>query len=178
MRIEQLAETVQIIRALWSETPASFAGQHYQIRDAYCEPKPDPRPPIMIGSGGEKLALRVVAKHADWWNWAFGNKDICAQKLSVLRTHCEEVGRDFQEIVKTWWHYIAIADSEAEAKLLTEKRYGHASVVGTPEQVVEQLQPFIELGIEHLMFEFVDFPSMAGSILFENEVIPKLRQKN
>jgi alkanesulfonate monooxygenase SsuD/methylene tetrahydromethanopterin reductase-like flavin-dependent oxidoreductase (luciferase family) len=84
------------------------------------------------------------------------------------------VGRDFQEIVKTWWHYIAIADSEAEAKMLAEKRYGQASIVGTPEQVAEQLWPFIELGIEHLMFEFVDFPSMAGSISFENEVIPKL----
>jgi len=70
------------------------------------------------------------------------------------------------------WHYIAIAGSEAEAKLLAEERY--SSIVGTPEQVVEQLRPFIELGIEYLMFEFVDFPSMKGSYLFEKEVIPKL----
>lgn len=73
-----------------------------------------------------------------------------------------------------WWHYIAIADSEAKAKILAEGRYGQASIVGTPEQVAEQLWPFIELGIEHLLFEFVDFPSTAGSRLFENEVIPKL----
>lgn len=176
VRITQLAETVQIIDALWSETPASFVGQHYQIREAYCEPKPNPRPPIMIGGGGEKLTLRVVAQYADWWNFAFNDKDVCAHKLAVLQGHCEQVGRNYQEIVKTWWHYIAVAETAAEAKRLTETR--EASVVGTPEQIVEQLQPFIELGIEHLMFEFVDFPSMAGSILFENEVIPKLRQKS
>lgn len=101
IRIEQLAETAQIIRALWSETPASFAGKHYQIHEAYCEPKADPMPPIMIGGGGEKHTLRVVAEHADWWNWAFGDKDVCAHKMSVLQAHCNEVGRDFQEIVKT-----------------------------------------------------------------------------
>ena len=172
VRIDQLAEAVQIIRALWSQTPASFAGQYYQIHEAYCEPKPDPMPPIMIGAGGEKRSLRVVAEYADWWNWAFGDKEICAQKMSVLRLHCKEVGRDFEEIVKTWWHYIAIAETEAETELLAEERY--ASIVGTPEQVVEQLRPFIELGIEYLMFEFVDFPSMTGSNLFEKEVIPKL----
>jgi F420-dependent oxidoreductase-like protein len=173
VRIEQLAETIQIIQALWSKTPASFVGQHYQIREAYCEPKPNPPPPIMIGGGGEKRTLRVVAEYADWWNWAFGDKEVCAKKMSVLRAHCDDVGRDFQEIVKTWWHYIAIAETESKANLLAEERY--ASIVGTPEQVVEQLQAFIELGIEYFMFEFVDFSSMTGSNLFEKEVIPKLR---
>jgi alkanesulfonate monooxygenase SsuD/methylene tetrahydromethanopterin reductase-like flavin-dependent oxidoreductase (luciferase family) len=93
--------------------------------------------------------------------------------MAVLRTHCDEVGRDFQEIVKTWWHYIAIAETEVEAKKLAKDRY--SSIVGTPDQVVDQLQPFIELSIEYLMFEFVDFPSMVGSDLFEKEVIPKLK---
>jgi alkanesulfonate monooxygenase SsuD/methylene tetrahydromethanopterin reductase-like flavin-dependent oxidoreductase (luciferase family) len=125
----------------------------------------------MIGAGGEKRALRVVAQYADWWNYAFGDIEFCARKLSALKAHCDEVEREFQGILKTWWHYIAIAESEDEAKILAEERY--ASIVGTPEQVVEQLRLYIELGIEYLMFEFVDFPNLTGSNLFEKEVIPK-----
>jgi alkanesulfonate monooxygenase SsuD/methylene tetrahydromethanopterin reductase-like flavin-dependent oxidoreductase (luciferase family) len=78
--------------------------------------------------------------------------------------------------VKTWWHFVAIAESEEEAKKLAEAKY--SSIVGTPEQVIEQLQSFIELGVAYLMLEFVDFPGMLGSNLFEKEVVPKLGLMN
>lgn len=174
VRIAQLEEAVQIIHKMWTDSPANFEGKYYHIRDAYCEPRPNPSPPIMIGGGGEQLTLRVVAKVADWWNGG-GNAETCAHKLSVLRAHCERVGRNYQEIVTTWWLPVAIAKTEAEAKRIAETSPFFFVIVGTPAQVVEQLQPFIELGVEYFLLYFLDFPSTTGSILlFAEEVIPQL----
>ena len=67
-RVEELAEAIEVIRAMWTESPATFHGKHYRIDGAYCVPRPDPPPPIMVGTNGPK-ALRVTARLADWWNW-------------------------------------------------------------------------------------------------------------
>ncbi len=175
IRIAQLAEAVQVIDRLWRDTPANFAGEYYQITHAYCHPKPTPRPPIMIGGGGEKLTLRVTAQYADWWNNAFADKETCAHKLTVLQSHCNDVGRDYEEIIKTWRHYIAIAETEAEAKAFagTETK----ALIGTPEQIANQLQPFIELDISHFMVSFMDFPDMSGAKLFAEQVVPYLKAR-
>src|SRR5262245_21185545 len=71
VRIAQLAETIQIVRLMWREAPASFRGEHYQIAGAYCEPRPDPIPPILVGCSGERYLFRVAAQHAVWWNSRF-----------------------------------------------------------------------------------------------------------
>ena len=68
VRLQQLGEAVQILRRMWTALPASFSGRHYQIEQAFNQPLPEPPPPIMIGAAGEQLALRLVARHADWWN--------------------------------------------------------------------------------------------------------------
>jgi len=165
---------VEIVSRMWSKTPASFQGQYYHIEDAYCEPKPSPMPPIMIGGGGEKLTLRVVAKHADWWNFPGGTLENYAHKLDVLREHCETVGRDYDEIIKTWTcESIAIAETEEAARAIAEANplSGPHGITGTPEQVVEQLQPFIDLGVEYFIVRFADFPNSAGAELFAETVI-------
>jgi alkanesulfonate monooxygenase SsuD/methylene tetrahydromethanopterin reductase-like flavin-dependent oxidoreductase (luciferase family) len=87
---------------MWTETAASFAGTYYHIENAYCAPRPDPIPPLLIGGGGERKTLRVVAQHADWWNYPGGTADNYAHKLEVLRQHCQTVERNYEEIVKTW----------------------------------------------------------------------------
>jgi alkanesulfonate monooxygenase SsuD/methylene tetrahydromethanopterin reductase-like flavin-dependent oxidoreductase (luciferase family) len=69
VRVEQLAEAIEAIRAMWTQAPATYHGIYYRIDNAYCEPRPDPPPPIMVGTNGPK-ALRVAARLADWWNWA------------------------------------------------------------------------------------------------------------
>lgn len=178
VRIAQLEEAVQIIRKMWTETPASFEGKYYRIQNAYCEPRPDPRPPIMIGGGGERLTLRAVARYADWWNIPGGSVENYAHKLDVLRGHCQAVGRDYDEIVKTWaGELVAVAETEAEARRMAEASPfdGGSNIVGTPDQVAEWLRAFTDLGVEHFILRFADFPDTAGVELFAEEVVPQFR---
>ena len=176
VRIAQLEETIQIVKKLWTESPASFEGKYYRIKDAFCEPRPNPIPPILIGGGGEQLTLRVVAKHADMWNIPGGSLENYAHKLKVLRRHCEAVGRDYDDIVKTWSaESIALAETEAEAKrIAAASPYSNNPIVGTPEQVAQQLQAFVDLGMTYLIVRLIDFPNSAGIELFAQEVMPRL----
>ncbi len=177
VRIAQLEETIQIVRKLFTETPASFEGKYYRIKDAFLSPKPDPIPPLLIGGGGEQLTLRVVAKYADMWNIPGGTYENYAHKLGVLRERCAEVGRNFDDIVKTWSaEAIAVAPTEAEARRIAENSpYNNGPIVGTPAQVAEQLQAFVDLGVSYLIVRVLDFPNQAGLKLFVNEVMPQLR---
>ncbi len=99
-RIQQLDEAVQIMRLMWTEPAPTFHGQHYRIEKAYCEPRYDPAPPIMIGGGGEKLLLPLAARRADIWDSYHGGTiedidlDAYRRKLDILRRHAAEAGRD------------------------------------------------------------------------------------
>lgn len=97
-RIERLDEACQVLKLLWTEQTATFAGKHYHLEHAESDPKPiqRPHPPIWIGSSGERYGLRVVARHADVWVNATMNPDVAElTRLSqVLDRHCEDVGRD------------------------------------------------------------------------------------
>lgn len=176
VRIAQLEEAIQLVKKLWTEAPASFEGATYRLKNAYCEPRPDPVPPLLIGGGGEQLTLRVVAKYADWWNIPGGSYDNYAHKLNVLRRHCAAVGRDYDEIVKTWSaDAVAVAETEVEAqRIATASPYNDHSIIGTPAQVAEQLQAFVDLGVTYLIVRLLDFPNTAGIELFVQEVMPRL----
>ena len=100
-RFDRFDEALEIVTGLLTETTTSFAGRHYQLADARCEPKSvqRPHPPICIGGGGEKRTLRAVARFAQHWNYPGGPADDFARKLDILRDHCAEVGRDPAEIM-------------------------------------------------------------------------------
>ena len=98
-RFERLEETLQICRQMWSASEEPYAGRHYRLGRTLNAPQPLRTPPILIGGGGEKKTLRLVAQYADACN-LFGGPDV-ARKLDVLRGHCETVGRDYAEIEKT-----------------------------------------------------------------------------
>jgi F420-dependent oxidoreductase-like protein len=102
-RFERLEETVQICLQMWSDNDGAYRGKHYNLEETLNRPEPlsRPRPQILIGGGGEKKTLRLVARYADACN-LFGSKpDAVAPKLDVLRQHCVAEGRDYDEIIKT-----------------------------------------------------------------------------
>jgi F420-dependent oxidoreductase-like protein len=100
-RFEMLEETLQICLQMWSDNDGPYDGKHYQLAETICQPQPIRRPPVLIGGGGEKKTLRMVAQYADVWNSTDYELDVVAHKLDVLQRHCDTVSRDFVEIQKT-----------------------------------------------------------------------------
>lgn len=178
VRIRQLEEGVRIIRKMWTEDKATFNGRYFQAKGAICIPKPEPVPPIMIGGGGEKLTLRVVARHADWWNLANVSPTAFGHKSEVLGRHCSGIGRDPNEIVKSLANMVAIAETREKARTLAsrspfinmerEENY----IIGDPDEIIRKLSEYTDLGIEHFILRFVDFPKTDGARLFARKVIP------
>lgn len=176
VRIAQLAESIQLIRTLWRESPASFQGKYYAVEGAYCEPRPDPLPPIMVGGSGEQYLLRVVAQHADWWNYGFQDAETYRHKQRVLQDHCRAVGRDYAEIKQVIRVGILIAESETALKKLQTQPHvrplGEGGISGTPEQVTEQLLAIVKQGAQRLTVHFADSPRPEGTWLFAATVLP------
>jgi len=102
-RFERLEETLQICLQMWSEDDGPFSGRHYQLAETLCVPAPisRPHPPILVGGGGEKKTLLLAARYADACNVFGSSPQDVAHKLDVLRSHCQDEGRDYDRIDKT-----------------------------------------------------------------------------
>ena len=177
VRIAQLAEAIELIKLMWTEAPATYQGQHYQVTKAYCEPQPDPIPPIMVGGAGEKYLLRVVAQYADWWNYIFKDRETYAHKQEVLKTHCQAVGRDYDEIEQVIASGVLIAETEKDLQRLKEEPYVRPigdGIAGTSEQVTEKLLSAIDQGADRIVINFADVPRLEGTYLFAATVLPHL----
>jgi len=178
-RLDQLEEAVQIIRKMWSEENPSFQGKHYHIDNAFCYPRPDPLPPLLVGGTGPQRTLKVVAKYADWCNLNNLSLDASRASLDILRQHCQAVGRDYDEIVKTYaCDSFSIGATQAEVEHILNTSYftrGNVLISGSPDEVVAKLKPFIDLGVTHFMLRFADFPQMDGAELFIKEVLPRFK---
>jgi alkanesulfonate monooxygenase SsuD/methylene tetrahydromethanopterin reductase-like flavin-dependent oxidoreductase (luciferase family) len=176
-RIAQLAEAIEVIRAMWSAAPASYQGAHYQVTGAYCEPRPDLPPPIMVGGAGERHLLRVVAQHADWWNYVFTDMETYAHKQAVLKEHCRAVGRDYSSITQVVRVGVLIARTERDVRRLKEQpdvRPLEQGISGTPDQVADLLLSIVAQGADRLTVHFADAPRPDGTALFAAEVLPHL----
>ena len=156
-RIRRLDEACQIYKSLCTEHLTTFEGRYYQLKEARSAPKPiqRPYPPITIGGSGEKLTLRVVAKHADIWNFVAGNVETFQHKERILREHCDAIGRDTTEI---------------ERSIQVPVDYDDLS------KTVKTTQAFVNAGATHLIFGLRSpFPTGIVTRLAE-EVIPQIRQ--
>ena len=177
VRIEQLGEAIELMHALWTSAPATYQGRHYQVANAYCAPRPEQTIPIMVGGSGEQYLLRVVARHADWWNYEFKDAATYAHKQAVLQQHCREVGRNYEEIVQVARVGVLIAETEPEVRRIQarpETRPLEHGAIGTPEHVAEFLLGIVKQGAHRLTVYFADAPRPDGTALFASTVLPHL----
>lgn len=181
VRLEMMAETVQIVTSMWTEAETTFRGKHYELVRANCDPKPlqDPRPPVWIGGGGEQVTLRIVAKYADCSNFG-GSLEQWTHKRDVLRDHCRAVGRDADEIRMTWSPEVFIRRTDAEVEAAGSRSlwgdpaesWRENNLVGTPEQVAEKLQRYVDAGLGGVIPWCADYPDTETLTLFADEVMP------
>jgi F420-dependent oxidoreductase-like protein len=136
-RFERLEETLQICLQMWSDNDGPYSGQHYQLEETLCSPRPVsvPRPRILIGGSGERKTLRLVAQYADACN-IFGDAPTVAQKLDVLRRHCDNLGRDFGEIEVT--AMIGVPDEAGRDEILQAAE--SLAAIGVHTGVVRSVQ--------------------------------------
>lgn len=177
-RLDQLEESAQIIRKMWTEDSPSFHGKYYSIDNAYCFPRPDPLPPLLIGGFGPKRTLKIVAKYADWSNIYDADLEFCRDRLAVLRKHCETVGRDYDTIVKTYiCDCVAIAPTRPEAEAIRDASLfaPYQPMAGTPDDIAAEIDRYADLGFSHFMLRFADYPKTHGVELFIREVLPRYR---
>jgi len=194
VRIAQLAEGVEILRRMWTEDKTSFEGKHYRVESAICQPKPlqQPHIPIWIAGGGEKLTLRVAARHASYTNFGDTPEEF-AHKSKVLESHCAAVGRDFDEITRSFSLVAVCAPTESEALERFDEVVGRMRPLvadqdaldlyvaearrcsGPPDKIVEEIRPYIAAGMGYLLIRFPDAVyDTAGMELFAAEVIGAL----
>jgi F420-dependent oxidoreductase-like protein len=184
VRIGMLREAVEIVKAMWTEPDVTYEGEHYRLAGAQCDPKPvqSPHPPIWIGGGGEQLTLRVVARHATHSNFG-GKPHEWAHKAEVLKGHCAAVGRDYDELTKTWSPEVFVRETEAElAEAGSRSFWGEpveswteGNLVGTPEQVAEKIRTYLDMGCTGFVPWVADYPETETLRLFAEKVIPEFR---
>jgi len=170
IRLEQLEDTLEILQRLWKEAgPVTYQGKHYQVDHAWCEPKPKPIPPIMVGGGGEKTMM-LAARFGDWWSLYDADVETYRARVAVLHRHCETIGRDPATIRKTWFGRLAVAQSEAEALALSNGRWTRQNaIVGSPQQVVETIQQLAEIGCDYFQVDVLQLidPEMREFVFTE-----------
>jgi alkanesulfonate monooxygenase SsuD/methylene tetrahydromethanopterin reductase-like flavin-dependent oxidoreductase (luciferase family) len=180
VRVDQLDETLQIIKALWTEKRVTFIGKHYRVFEADCEPKPNPLPPIMVGAFKPKM-LRLTAKYADEWNVSSTGITKYRHLVTAFEHACTEVDRHPSTVQRSWGGGCICARTQVEAENLAGDRYStdpqdDFDFVGTPKQIIAQMRPFIDLGVSSFLLDCGGFPSLTTLELLVNEVLPIINE--
>ena len=183
-RIGMLKETVEIVKSMWTNAETTYDGKYYKLDRANCDPKPlqKPLPPVWIGGGGEKVTLRVVAEHADVSNFGSSVEEFI-HKREILKGHCAAIGRDEDTIRKTISSEVFIRETEKEiieagSKSLwgdSAESWRSQALVGTPEQVSEKIQRYLDAGCTGFIPWCPDYPSTETIELFAKHVMPNFR---
>ena len=187
-RIFMLDEAIQVIKLMWTRPKAYFDGKYFKLNGALNDPKPiqKPHPPILIGGGGEKYTLKVAAKHANKWHVG-GPYEIYLRKMDILRKHCENVGRDFNEIVLTYGGTVIIDREEKNVRKKFEEyepnrirgtRYEEMrerTFLGTPEEIAEKIEKFKKIGVKEIYLFFPYAYRLTELELFRDDVMREFK---
>jgi len=187
-----LVEALEIIAGVWGDEPFSYQGDHYQVTNARITPAPteEPHPPLMIAGAGERVTFRQVARYADACNFGpspqiggVRTADDMRRKFAVLKQRCEEIGRPFENILRTHftpWLMIAETEQRAQEKLahyypdgLTEdQRYSRIN--GDPDQVAAYYREMVDAGVQHFVCQSLDAADTETYRLLAEEVVPRV----
>lgn len=181
-----LEEAITVVRGVWGDAPITVAGEHVTVTDVRVAPGPvqQPHVPLVIAGGGERVTLRQVAQYADAANFGPGTpiggvwtpEDI-GRKYDVLRAHCDQLGRPFDSILRTYFNFVEL-DSSGDAAAAAWKHVSsavgqYAVFTGTPTAVIEHFQRLSAVGVQYFITVVV-----GGSIedlrRFGEEVLPHL----
>jgi len=194
-RFDRLEEAIHLSKALWAPGRATFAGHYYHLAGADSMPKPAAgRPPLLIGGGGEKRTLKLVARYADEWNAVNLSPEAYRHKLDVLERHCEAEKRDPATIRRSMMVFAIVGPSEADLDASTRRVMGmfgagrattpaefregvraRGLIVGGREEVVEAVGRFAEMGVSELQFQHFTFESDDVPEYLAAEIVPRVR---
>jgi alkanesulfonate monooxygenase SsuD/methylene tetrahydromethanopterin reductase-like flavin-dependent oxidoreductase (luciferase family) len=183
-RAGRLDEAAEIIKLMWTEEAPSFEGRYYRIREARCSPKPVQKPhmPLMVAGNGERLTLRTVARRGDMSNFAewVGTPETFRHKAEVLERHCLRVGRDPDEIRKTWAAFVFIDEDRGRAEEKSKSFFSGSGwtpptrgLVGDPETITQRIREYVDEGATLFILSFLGDDWEREARLFMGEVAPE-----
>ena len=161
-RFERLEETLQIVKQMWSDDDGPYEGRHYRLAETLNVPQPlsRPHPPILIGGMGERKTLRLVARYADACNiFLMIGIDQVRHKLEVLRRHCDDVGRDWNEIERTTLGTVNLSAGASTSK-----------------EVIETCRELAGIGVQHAIFNLWNLAEVRPLEIFGREIIPEVAE--
>jgi alkanesulfonate monooxygenase SsuD/methylene tetrahydromethanopterin reductase-like flavin-dependent oxidoreductase (luciferase family) len=162
-RLRKLEEACQIFKGLFNNDYFDFDGEFYQLKNAPMEPKPKQKNlPLMIGGGGEKVTLRIVAKYADEWN-VWGDVDTLIHKMAVIDQHCEDVGRDPNEIERSAVALLFLTDDETRINKLKSTDMPMPAIIGNASEVIDTVAAYRDAGVKELMVPDFTLGELIGA---------------
>jgi F420-dependent oxidoreductase-like protein len=185
-RLEALDESLQIVKGMFTQEKTTLRGKHYVVEDAMGSPKPvqSPHPPILIGGIGEKVLLKIVAKHADMWN-AFGNAAYMKGKIDVIKRHGDTVGRDTDRIEKTLMLPLCYKNPDGEGfvqnlvagmRQCSPEEAREQILIGDKQECLDTVARYARVGVTHFIIMTLG-PFQRDQIqAFAEDVIPAARR--
>jgi len=177
-RFDRLAEQLEIITGLWRTPPGdrySFAGRHYEIVDSPALPKPAqvPGPPVIVGGKGPRRTPQLAARFADEFNVPFGTLDQTRVMYERVARACAVAGRETGPVLSIA-QTVACGRTDAEARKRAEAVGQPTPLSGTPDQVVDQLGRFAELGATRVFLQIIDLSDLDHLDVIASEALPQL----
>jgi F420-dependent oxidoreductase-like protein len=185
-RFEKLEEQFEIINGLWTtdvNSTYSFSGKHYSLTNSPALPKPvqSPRPPLIVGGHGAKRTPRLAARFADEFNVAFSSFDVSKNQFNLVDDACRAIGRDPKSLLRSVAQVVCCGANDAEVTRRAAnigREVGELKengIAGTPDEVIEKIQMWGELGLSRLYLQVLDMKDLDHVHLIASDVMPAVK---